>query len=256
MNLPKEYIDIYREYLKTINEITKDVRAIRRKQKFISKTEEIKNGQLRLIDQSSKSKIYTFENGDTYIGKLVEGKMDGRGTYFFVDDNDRTVEYTGEFKEDMKHGKGMYTLANGNVYIGNFENDLISGIGQMCYTSQNEYIGNWEKGLKNGHGIYRWSEGTTYIGEFRKSNMDGKGVCLDKDGNIIYDGEWKNNLVHGHGTYYWEEGKWYVGEFVQGKKHGFGTFYIDNELAYEGTWKFDKPCIFNRSLDEIFSIKL
>ena len=29
-----------------------------------------------------------------------------------------------------------------------------------------------------------------------------------------------------------------------------------NELVYEGTWKFDKPCIFDRSLDEIFSIKL
>ena len=53
-----------------------------------------------------------------------------------------------------------------------------------------------------------------------------------------------------------KEGKRYEGEFLHGKKHGDGTFYLNNELVYEGTWKFDKPCIFDRSLDEIFAIKL
>ena len=30
-------------------------------------------------------------------------------------------------------------------------------------------------------------------------------------------------------------------------------FYIDNEISYQGSWKFDKPSIFNKSLDEILS---
>ena len=94
-----------------------------------------------------------------------------------------------------------------------------------------------------------------YIGEFKNNKMDGYGVCYDCHGNVIYEGEWKNNLVHGKGIYIWEEGKRYEGEFLHGKKHGDGTFYLNNELVYEGTWKFDKPCIFDRSLDEIFSIK-
>ena len=45
-------------------------------------------------------------------------------------------------------------------------------------------------------------------------------------------------------------------KFIHSKKHGDGIFYLNNELIYEGTWKFDKPCIFDRSLDELFSIKL
>ena len=85
--------------------------------------------------------------------------------------------------------------------------------------------------------------------------MDGYGVCYDCHGKIIYKGEWKSNFVHGKGIYIWEEGKRYEGEFLNGKKHGYGTFYLNNELVYEGTWKFDKPCIFDRSLDEIFKIK-
>ncbi|MDU6535275.1 MAG: hypothetical protein E6517_07535, partial [Intestinibacter bartlettii] len=45
------------------------------------------------------------------------------------------------------------------------------------------------------------------------------------------------------------------GEFRNGKKHGYGSFYLDGELVYEGTWKFDKPSIFGRSLEEIFTVK-
>ena len=43
---------------------------------------------------------------------------------------------------------------------------------------------------------------------------------------------------------------------MYGKRHGYGTFYLNNELVYQGTWKYDKPCIFDKTLDEIFSFKL
>ena len=43
---------------------------------------------------------------------------------------------------------------------------------------------------------------------------------------------------------------------MHGKKHGNGTFYLNGELIYEGTWKFDKPSVFGRSLDELFCVKL
>ena len=80
-------------------------------------------------------------------------------------------------------------------------------------------------------------------------------MCYDTEGNLIYEGMWKNNLVHGKGTYIWQDGKKYIGEFVHGKRHGQGSFYIGNELAYDGTWEFDKPCILNMTLDEIFSFR-
>ena len=123
----------------------------------------------------------------------------------------------------------------------------------MVYNSKDEYMGNWEDGKRNGKGIYKWRDECMYIGEFKNNKMEGNGACYDANGRLIYEGGWKNNLAHGIGIYIWEEGKTYKGEFVHGKRHGQGTFYLNHELVYEGTWKFDKPSIFNRTLDEIFS---
>ena len=39
---------------------------------------------------------------------------------------------------------------------------------------------------------------------------------------------------------------------MHGKKHGKGSFYLNGELIYEGSWKFDKPSVFGRSLEEFF----
>ena len=83
--------------------------------------------------------------------------------------------------------------------------------------------------------------------------MEGIGTCYDYNGFIIYEGEFKNNLPHGQGVYTWPDNKRYVGEFKHGKRHGFGTFYINDEISYQGNWKFDKPSIFNKSLDELIS---
>ncbi|MFN1808388.1 hypothetical protein ACK2GQ_18390 [Clostridioides difficile] len=113
-----------------------------------------------------------------------------------------------------------------------------------------------EKRKKDGKGIYKWSDGCIYAGEFKGGKMEGYGICYNSKGEVLYEGEWKNNLIHGKGTYIWEKGKKYIGEFMHGKKHGQGTFYLNNELVYEGTWKFDKPSIFDRTLDEIFSLRL
>lgn len=270
MNLYREYIDIYNNYMKYINEVKRECRSIEhmksrvlKKDKKASEEEikalennnEIDDGK-EVIDSRSKNKIYKFVNGDTYIGKVINGKLNGKGVYIVSPDETIGFEYVGEFKEDEKEGRGMCTFTNGNLYTGRFKVDLMDGIGQMIYRNKDEYIGVWEKGHKQGHGIYRWSEGTIYIGEFRKSKREGNGICYDKEGNVIYEGEWKNNLTHGEGTYIWNEGKKYVGEFMYGKRHGYGTFYLNNELAYQGTWKYDKPSIFDKTLDEIFSFKL
>lgn len=33
--------------------------------------------------QKPKNKIYKFSNGDVYVGKFLEGKMEGQGSYTF-----------------------------------------------------------------------------------------------------------------------------------------------------------------------------
>ena len=142
MNLSKEHFDMYNEYTLNINKIKREVNAIIKRQRFtarrckraseedildleINKYEEVESINKKKIP----SKIYEFSNGDIYIGKIVNGKMDGIGTYNFVEG----IEYIGEFKNDMKNGLGMCTFISGNIYIGNFLEDTINGMGQMVY---------------------------------------------------------------------------------------------------------------------------
>lgn len=260
----KKLIEIYK---KTVNNIEKESKRIKFFNKIrFKKVAHCKQEVLALesgqnvnlqkednLDAKYSNKVHSFYNGDLYIGKLVDGKMEGKGTYVFSQEDGTELEYVGYFKEDMKHGNGVCELPNNCIYIGQWKDDVMDGIGKMIYSSEDEYLGNWKNGKKEGHGVYTWKNSGKYIGEFKHGKMDGIGICYDDNEFIIYEGEFKNNLPHGQGTYIWPDNKKYVGEFKHGKKHGFGTFYVNDEISFQGNWKFDKPIIFNKSLDEIIS---
>ena len=48
--------------------------------------------------------LVVLENGDTYSGDMVKGKMDGTGTLKYADGS----IYTGEFSNSKRHGNGVY----------------------------------------------------------------------------------------------------------------------------------------------------
>lgn len=220
--------------------------------------EDSENDRLEKARENDMVQIYRFKNGDMYIGRLLDDKMTGVGSYIFSpesDGNDGTIntEYIGNFLNGIRDGKGIFTFSNGNEYIGNFKNNKSNGVGRMKYNNGDEYLGNWVYGKKDGLGIYTWKDGYIYMGDFKDSKMDGVGSCFNSKGELVYDGEWKRGQIHGNGRYIWNKNKWYEGEFQQGQKHGTGTFYLNNDPVYTGTWKYDKPSIFDKSFDEIFA---
>lgn len=244
----EEYIESKKEEI-IKNENLADVLSILEETEEEKKKDAIDNDMVQ---------VYKFSNGDMYIGRLLDGKMTGIGSYIFApgeDDEDAKIntEYIGQFSNGVREGKGTFTFSNGNEYIGGFSTNKSNGIGQMKYANGDEYLGNWIDGKKDGLGIYTWDDGYIYIGEFKDSNMDGTGSCFNSKGELVYDGEWKKGLIHGMGRYIWGKNKWYEGEFQQGQKHGLGVFYLNGEPLYNGTWKFDKPSIFDKSFDDIFA---
>ena len=76
--------------------------------------------------------------------------------------------YIGQWKNGLKHGKGIYYYKNGNIkYDGDFVNDKYEGNGKYIWEDGQYYIGEWKNGLRNGKGIYYYS-----------------------NGNIKYEGDW------------------------------------------------------------------
>jgi hypothetical protein len=71
----------------------------------------------------------------------------------------------------MKHGFGVHTLDNGNVYEGDFKKNAYHGVG-----------------------TYSWKDGGVYQGEWINGKRSGKGTLI-RANKVFYSGEWINNEV-------------------------------------------------------------
>jgi len=46
---------------------------------------------------------------------------------FYNEGEEKGNRYEGDFQDDLKHGRGVYTFHNGRKYIGDFECDVFDG---------------------------------------------------------------------------------------------------------------------------------
>ena len=75
-----------------------------------------------------------IQNGHSYKGDFIDGKMHGNGLYRWPDGS----EYEGEYKENIREGKGRFKWKNGIYFEGNFVDGKPNGKGKMIY--ENEFI--------------------------------------------------------------------------------------------------------------------
>ena len=108
----------------------------------------------------------------SYEGGCKNGKADGTGTAKGL------ATYVGEFRDGMKHGKGVKTWPWGDQYEGEFANDAKHGKGiytwggRSAWTGQ-RYEGNYINDKRNGFGIYDWPTGDRYTGPWKDDAMVG-----------------------------------------------------------------------------------
>ena len=57
---------------------------------------------------------FNYDNGDKYVGDVVNGLPHGQGTYT----RSNGQKYVGEFKDGKKHGQGIFAFPDGYQYIG------------------------------------------------------------------------------------------------------------------------------------------
>ena len=95
---------------------------------------------------TSKNGLHTesYNNGDKYVGDLVDGKRSGEGTY---------------------------TWANGDKYIGDFIYGKRSGYGNFIWASGDKYIGGFVDGKIEGEGIYTPKNGEILEGKFENGQL-------------------------------------------------------------------------------------
>ena len=101
------------------------------------------------INNINNQQELKFKNGARYVGQVVNGLREGKGTVYF-NDGDR---YEGDFKNDKAEGKGKLYYNNGGRYEGEFKNNLLEGKGIIYYYDSGRYIGEYKNSNKEGKGI-------------------------------------------------------------------------------------------------------
>lgn len=114
-----------------------------------------------------------------------------------------TLDNSGNLSEGTYYYFGTYL--NGGYYAGEFKNNLRSGKGTAHFTNGDTYTGEWKDDAMNGYGTYTFYGGVA-PGQYFSSHE-------------YYKGNMLNNKMHGKGTYYVNgtriTGKWSNNRFVR-----------------------------------------
>lgn len=124
--------------------------------------------------RDGKGKL-THTNGDVYDGQFVHGTVTGFGTILYARasriyrglfEHGRKVKgylrfpgsqrgYDGEWQDDVPHGAGSMTFANGDFYKGDFAGGELHGVGCLIYQSPagKVYYGQFVHGQPFGRGF-------------------------------------------------------------------------------------------------------
>lgn len=117
-------------------------------------------------------------NKETYCQRLERiSRINGLRHAIFSVPKDK---YIGEWKDNVKEGKGHYVSRSGKLYEGDWERNYRHGFGVLAQRKENlvfdlEYRGNWKNGWPDGEGFKRYPDGSFYIGNFRRGKRHGYG---------------------------------------------------------------------------------
>jgi hypothetical protein len=103
------------------------------------------------------------------------------------------MDYTGEWKDDKKHGKGTYRWDNGMVYEGDWIENMRTGQGKFTWPNKQVYEGGWLNDRRHGAGYMTMPDGSKIEGTWTNDILNGPVKLFDTSGKFIETGMFKNN---------------------------------------------------------------
>lgn len=190
-----------------------------------------------------------YEGGDNYVGYILNGLPNGRGTFVYTGGN----RYEGEFRNGLPNGRGRFIFQDDARYEGNFVNGVFRS-GRAIYANGDVYQGTFSvvqnvssgeiSSQPGGRGTFRFANGSRYTGEFFAGQPFGKGVFIhvvDGQERGRCQGQFFNQALDGKGTCTYPNGDRYVGEYRQALPHGTGTLYRPNGTRFRGLFRDGVP---------------
>lgn len=195
----------------------------------------------------------TFEDGSTYKGEWLAGKMHGKGVLTMADGE----VYEGAFNEGRRDGTGKVKRADGAEYEGLWRDDVYHGQGRYLSAKGNVYEGEWHYGQLH-DGSLKTKE-WTYVGEFEAMSPSGVGSTVYNDGRV-YSGHWYRGFKQGLGRMDHPDGKiefgfWDQGSLVRSGKKDFRTgskVYGIDVSRHQGSWRWEDIALYADKKGEVY----
>merc|ERR1719235_2514005 len=120
------------------------------------------------------------------------GLRDGHGVWLAP-----SVQYEGQWTNDLQEGQGELSWADGRAYVGQFLAGKFHGQGRMVWNTTKGllvYEGQYVEDAKHGSGRFEWPDGGMYDGEWYNGKMWGLGWYTDPNGERR-QGEWVEDRI-------------------------------------------------------------
>jgi hypothetical protein len=157
----------------------------------------------RVVEVFSK-RLQTQERLTMQIANTLMESLDAKGVAVTIDSTHQcmtmrgikkeqastvTNYYLGQFKDELRHGKGTYVLASGDTYTGDWVGGERHGKGTYAHVlgewENDIYVGEFYKNKKQGRGLYTFPDGVKYLGSFYDDLRHGSGRFIYKDGSSM-----------------------------------------------------------------------
>lgn len=103
------------------------------------------------------------------------------------------IQYVGEVQNGMANGYGEGIFGTGSIYKGYWKDNLRHGIGVFSWEDKEFYEGSFVNGKREGYGEYHWKNGEVYKGYWKNDMRHGKGSLYKKNGKLKKEGIWEND---------------------------------------------------------------
>ena len=81
------------------------------------------------------------------------------------------MRYTGEWKGNLPHGKGIVTYPDGSQYMGEFEGAFRHGKGTHTLPDGSKHEGEWKDGKQHGKGTMTLPDGSKHEGIWKNGEL-------------------------------------------------------------------------------------
>lgn len=191
-------------------------------------------------DELSKKKgshsTVHFMNGDEYTGEWENNMKHGRGKYIFQKSGEF---YEGEWKNDKRHGFGSLFIPRGSIESNSPNSNSGTISDQKKEPTKKSSVTSPFPRTSHTRSMKRNNGGDmvkVYEGEWMDDKKQGVGTYYYEDGVSVYEGKWMNNKREGWGVMRYKDGSRYEGEFYNEMRHGQGVLILTNGDRFEGMW--------------------